>query len=150
MFNECLIHLLDCTCLNVMCVCSILYGLIQKDFWSFYMFLEVIFITLCVHVWCLLCFSLFKHVLYWKIGVRVFCGSAGDSLVAKPQSQVHPEAFGDSLAACSRLTRDSRKFSRLNLATRGLLVTHSQLAKIFTTEPRDSPSRETQRPEIAF
>ena len=50
MFNECLIHLLECTCLNVMCVYLIIYGLIQKDFWSFYMFLEVFFITLCVHV----------------------------------------------------------------------------------------------------
>ena len=50
MFNECLIHLFDCTCLNVMCVCSTMYGSIQKDFWSFYMFLEVIFITLCVNV----------------------------------------------------------------------------------------------------
>ena len=72
MFNECLIHLLDCTCLNVMCVCSIIYGLIQKDFWSFYMFLEVIFITLCVHVYCLLCFSLFKHVLFWKTSIKIF------------------------------------------------------------------------------
>ena len=66
MFNECLIHLFDCTCLNVMCVCSSLYGSNQKDFWSFYIYLEVIFITLCVHVICLLCFSLFKHVLCWK------------------------------------------------------------------------------------
>ena len=49
MFNECLIHLLNCTCLNVMCVCSTIYGSIQKDFQSFYMYLEVIFITLCVH-----------------------------------------------------------------------------------------------------
>ena len=50
MFNKYLIHLLDCTCLNVMCVRSIIYCSTQKDFWSFYMFLEVIFITLCVHV----------------------------------------------------------------------------------------------------
>ena len=50
MLNKCFIHLFDCTCLNVMCVCSIIYGSIQKDFWSFYMFLKVIFITLCVHV----------------------------------------------------------------------------------------------------
>ena len=78
---------------------------------------------------------MFKHVLNWKTGVRVFRGSAGDSPVAKPQSRAHPEAFGDSLAACSRLTRDSRRFSRLKLAARGLLA----------TEPRDSPSRETPR-----
>ena len=55
-----------------------------------------------------------------KTGVRVFRGSAGNSLVAKPQSRVHLEAFSDSL-----MTRE-----------------------IFATEPRDSPSRE--RPEIAF
>ena len=66
MVNECLIFLFDCICLNVMCVCSSLYGSNQKDFWSFYMYLEVIFITFCVHIICLLCFSLFKHVLCWK------------------------------------------------------------------------------------
>ena len=49
------------------------------------------------------------------------------------------------LATHSRLARDSRKFSRLKLATRGWLATHSRLAKIFATEPRDSPSRETPR-----
>ena len=65
--------------------------------------------------------------------------------LATHQSRAHPEAFGDSLAACSRLTHDSRKFSRLKLATRGWLATHSRLAKIFATEPRDSPSRETPR-----
>ena len=43
-----------------------------------------------------------------------------------PQSRVHPEA----LTTHSRLTRDSRKFSRLNLAT------HEN----FAIEPRDSPS----------
>ena len=70
MLNECLIHLFDYTCLNVMCVCSSLDGSNQKDFWSFYMYLEVIFITLCVHVICLpfffFFFKLFKHVLCWK------------------------------------------------------------------------------------
>ena len=38
--------------------------------------------------------------------------------LATRQSRVHLEAFGDSLAAYSWLTRDSQKFSRLNLATR--------------------------------
>ena len=42
-----------------------------------------------------------------KIGVRVFCGSAGDSPVAKPQSRVHPEAFGGSLTTCENF-RESR------------------------------------------
>ena len=52
-----------------------------------------------------------------------------------PSRELHPEAFGGSLAACSRLTRDSRKFSWLKLAARGLLA----------TEPRDSPSRKSPR-----
>ena len=55
-----------------------------------------------------------------KTGVRVFCGSAGDSPVAS----------------------SSRSFWRL---TRGLLATHSRLAKILATEPRDSPSCEMPR-----
>ena len=49
------------------------------------------------------------------------------------------------LATHSRLARDSRKFSRLKLATHGWLTIHSRLAKIFATEPRDSPNRETPR-----
>ena len=53
--------------------------------------------------------------------------------------------WNSRLEACSRLTRDSRKFSLLKLATRGLLATHSRLVKIFATEPRDSPSCETPR-----
>ena len=72
MLNECFIHLFDCTCLDMICVCSTIYGSNQKDFWSFYMFFEVIFITLCVYILCLLCFSLFKHVLCWKTSVRIF------------------------------------------------------------------------------
>ena len=98
-------------------MCSTIYESIQKYFWSFYMYLEVIFITLCVHVLCLHCFSQFKHVLCWKTSVKVFRDSIGGSPVAKPQSWVHPE----------------------------VLATHSWLAKIFTTEPHDSPNRETPR-----
>ena len=63
-----------------------------------------------------LLFSLFKHVLCWKTGVRVFRDSARDSPVASSS-----RSFSDSLA------------------------THSRLAKIFVTEPRNSPSRETPR-----
>ena len=42
------------------------------------------------------------------------------------------------LATHSWLARDS-------LATRGLLATYLRLAKIFATEPRDSPNRKTPR-----
>ena len=91
---------------------------------------------------------MFKHVLNWKIGVRVFRSSAGDSPVAKPQSRVHPEAFGGSLAACSRLTRDSRDFcdwnSRLAAETRGSRLKFAARG-LLATEPRDSPSRESPR-----
>ena len=45
MFNECLFHLCGCTCSNVMYVCSIICGSNQKDFCSFCLLLEVIFIT---------------------------------------------------------------------------------------------------------
>ena len=83
---------------------------------------SVYFVFHCLNMFCI-----------EKTGVRVFRGSAGDSLVAKLQSRVHPEAFGDSLAACSRLTRNSQKFSQLNLATHP--VTKRPVAK---------------RPEIAF
>ena len=83
---------------------------------------SVYFVFHCLNMFC-----------FEKTGIRVFRGSAGDSPDAKPQSQVHPEAFGDSLAACSRLTRNSQKFSQLNLSTRP--VTKRRVAK---------------RPEIAF
>ena len=45
MFNEYLFHLCDCTCLNVMCVCSTICGSNQKYFCSFCLLLEVICIT---------------------------------------------------------------------------------------------------------
>ena len=82
-----------------------------KWFLSLFVFMfSVYFVFHCLNMFCI-----------EKTGVRVFRSSAGDSPVAKPQSRVHPEAFGDSLAACS------------------------WLAKIFATEPHDSPSRETPR-----
>ena len=71
---------------------------------------SVYFVFHCLNMFC-----------FEKTGIRVFRGSAGDSPVAKPQSRAHPEAFGDSLATCSRLTHDSQKFSQLNLATRPVM-----------------------------
>ena len=52
------------------------------------------------------------------------------------------------LATHSRLARDSlatRENFRDLLAARGFLATYSRLAKIFATEPRDLPSRESPR-----
>ena len=45
MFNEYLFHLCDCTCLNMMYVCSTICGSNQKDFCSFCLLSEVICIT---------------------------------------------------------------------------------------------------------
>ena len=131
MFNKCLIYLFNCTCLNVMCVCSTINGSIQKDFWSFYMFLEVIFITLCVYVWYLLCFSLFKHVLCWKTGVKVFRNSLAtcenfydsscDLQVMQCKSQVHLEAFATHLATRKNF-RDSPNAKCPEIAFHGKFV----------------------------
>ena len=128
MLNKYLIHLFDCTCLNVMCVYSSIYGSNQKYFWSFYMYLEVIFITLCVHVLCLHCFSLLKHVLCWKTGVRIFgysfwllswVASFGYSFWRLAQSRVYIEWFAThsrliSLLASRKMPKNSflKNFSR--------------------------------------
>ena len=58
MFNEYLFHLCDCTCSNVMCVCSTICGSNQKYFCSFCLLLDVICIT---HV-----FQSFQIVFVWK------------------------------------------------------------------------------------
>ena len=55
MFNEYLFYLCDCTCSNVMYVCSAIYGSNEKDFCSFCLLLKVICIT---HV--------FQILLVWK------------------------------------------------------------------------------------
>ena len=58
MFNEYLFHLCDCTCSNVMCVCSTICESNQKDFCSFCLLLEVICIT---HI-----FQILQIVFVWK------------------------------------------------------------------------------------
>ena len=58
MFNQCLFHLCDCICSNVMCVCSTICRSNQKDFCSFCLLLEVICIT---HI-----FQSFSNCLYVK------------------------------------------------------------------------------------
>ena len=111
MFNECLIHLFNCTCLNVMCVCSTIYGLIQKIFDHFICFLKW-FLSFFVLMFSAYFFflSLFKHVLFWKKSVRIFvysfwlltwAASFGYSFwrLASRESKlwVHTEGFRDSL-----------------------------------------------------
>ena len=134
MFNECLIHLLDCTCLNVMCVCSILYGLIQKKkifdhfiyFWKWFLSLFVFMFSAYFVFQCLNMFCIEKQV------SEFFAAQLATRQLRNPSRELiqkflatHSRLARDSLAACSRLTR-------------GLLATHSQLAKIFATETRDS------------
>ena len=67
MFNDCLFHLCDYTCSNVMRVCSTVYGSNQKEFCSFYLLLEVICIThvfQVIFVW-KTCFWVFSWLISW-------------------------------------------------------------------------------------
>ena len=57
-FNECLFHLYDCTCSNVMCVCLTICGSSQENFCSFWLLLAVICIP---HV-----FQVFQIAFVWK------------------------------------------------------------------------------------
>ena len=88
MFNECLIHLFEYTCLNVMCVCSTIYGSIQKDFWSFYIFLEVIF---SLFVFMFSAYFVFHclNMFFVEKQVSEFFATQ----LATRQLRVHPEAF---------------------------------------------------------
>ena len=58
MFNEYLFHLCDCTCSNVMCVCSTIYGSNKKK----------IVLFVCFWKWfvSLIFFKVFQVVFMWK------------------------------------------------------------------------------------
>ena len=146
MFNECLIHLLDCTCLNVMCVCSIIYGLIQKDFWSFYMFLEW-FLSLFVFMFsAYFVFHCLNMFCFWKTSVKIFgysfwllawAASFGYSFwrLASRESKpwVHTEGFRDSL-----ITRQSQN-------------AHNQLFKeLFSWETCFKPLSSSLKPLFQY
>ena len=74
MFNECLFHLCDCTCSNVMCVCSIICG----SNWKVFFFIILFVFRSVFHHSLFLGFvpSLFINVsslfLCWKTRIRVF------------------------------------------------------------------------------
>ena len=77
MFNEYLFHLCDCTCSNVMCVCSTICGSNQKDFCSFCLLLEVICISYVFQSFSS-CFCVKKHVFWvfsWLISYVSSTGS---------------------------------------------------------------------------
>ena len=121
MFNECLIHLFDCTCLNVLYVCSttcliklkrflIILYILGSDFYhslcSCFVF-TVIFIVLSM-------FCVEKQVsefLATRSGYsrkqRVLATRFADSPSHEIQSRVYTERFRDSLAT-QLMTRQSR------------------------------------------
>ena len=55
------------------------------------------------------------------------------------------ELFATQLATRQSQNPNREFIQKLWWLTRGLLATHSRLAKIFATEPRDSPSHETPK-----
>ena len=116
MFNECLIHLFNCTCLNVMCVLIFIW-IKPKIFLIILYVLEVIFITLCVHVICLLCFSLFKHVLFWKTK----CQNFWLHVLATCRLRDPVTSFGNSFWRLASHETQSRVYTEW-------FVTHSRLA----------------------
>ena len=111
MFNECLIHLFDCTCVNVMCVCSTIYGSIQKIFYLFICFWKY-FLSLFVFMFsAYFVFHYLNMFCFWKASVRIFgysfwllvwATSFGNSFwrlaSRKFKIRVHTEGFRDSLA----------------------------------------------------
>ena len=108
MFNEYLIHLFNCTCLNVMCVCSTIYRSIQKKrkniFDHFICFLKW-FLSLFVFIFsayfvfhCLNIFCVEKQVSeFFATHSRLTRDSFCDSQVTQRKLQVHPKAFATHL-----------------------------------------------------
>ena len=72
MFNECLFHLCNGTCLIVMCVCSTIYGSNQKDFCSFCLLLDVICITHVFKFFQIVFVTLFMCKLSWELNGPIF------------------------------------------------------------------------------
>ena len=119
MFNECLIHLFDCTCLNVMCVCSTIYGLIQKIFDHFICFLK----------WFLSFFVLMFSAYFVFQCLNMFC-------FEKQVSEFLATHFGyllelPVLATCFgdlQVTSPSCKFTQKGFAT------HSRLSQLWNAQ----------------
>ena len=102
MFNECLIHLFNCTCLNVMCVCSSLYGLNQKDFWSFYMYWKwflslFVFMSYAYFVFhCLIMFCVEKtsvRIFGYSFWLLAWATSFGDFQATSPSCEFTQKGF---------------------------------------------------------
>ena len=104
-----------------MCVCSTIYGSIQKDFDHFICFWKW-FLSLFVFIFsAYFVFHYFKHVLCWKTSVKFFC----DSLTTRQSGnwksafffffllflQLTHDSWNSQVVCSSRSFRDSRKFS---------------------------------------
>ena len=109
MFNECLIHFFNCTCLNVMCVCSTIYGSIQKDFWTF----------ICFWKWFLSLFVFMFSAYFVFHYLNMFCVEKQVSkfFVTQLVTRKSRNLSRKFIQKFWWLTRDLRKFLRLNLAT---------------------------------
>ena len=117
MFNECLIHLFDCTCLNVMCVCAQLYmDQIKKIFdhficiWKWFLSLFVFMFSAYFIFHCLNMFCVEKQVSLLVLATLAST-SFGYSFWQLTQSWNASREFIQKLL---QFTRDSWKFLRLN------------------------------------
>ena len=88
--------------------------------------------------------KIFDHfICFWKWFLSLFVFMFSDCFVFHCLNTFCIEKQVSEFFAAQLATRQSRNPSRELIQK--LLATHSRLAKIFATEPRDSPSRETPR-----
>ena len=148
MLNEFLFHLFDCTWLNVLYVCSTIYGLIQKFFLSFYMYLEVI-LSLFVFMFsayfvfhCLNMFYVEKQVSEFFVTyswlMKIFM-----THLATRQSRTACREFIQKLL---RITRDLRKFSRLILQLSSRETPRNSFLKSFSWKTCFKPLSSSLKP----
>ena len=117
MFNKCLIHLFNCTCLNVMCVYSIIYINLSKKifdhficFWKWFLSLFVFMFSAYFVFHCLYMFCFEKQVskfLATHFGyLRELWASCEFWLLVLVTSKLRVQA-ASSHKTVLRLTRDS-------------------------------------------
>ena len=112
MFNECLIHLFDCTYLNVMCVCAQLYMDQTKKIFDHFICIWKWFLSLFVFIFsAYFVFHCLNMFYVEKQGSKFLATLASTEFWQLAQSRNASRKFIQKL---SRLIRDSRKFSRLS------------------------------------
>ena len=147
MFIEYLFHLSYCTCLNVICVCLGLSWLNQKDFWSFYFFLRVIFI---IHFFLSFVLTLFFNVsslfLCWKTGVKVFHESFATWLRVTKLKNAYLAIFGHQAVCFSSSSQVTYKLATRKMAILAIswvfhvLLVQNSLYDSFMTPSFSKPS----------